>query len=234
MAGLNDSDLRILRFLGKFRFAPTCVIEAECFPTQSEKTAQAWTSRCLKKLRDNGLVERVQAFGGVWAHFLTESGSSLIGAEGSGGGVKLAEYHHDLAVLELWRVLSKRGDIASLVTERDARVVEAEPTKNPYAIPITRLSGKQGIAWPDLVSGSQGQFTGWEVEYSSKNRMRLVHLMLGYGYSPNYRIGVYFTTPSSSTVVTECASEANRILESRGLGRPIAVRRLCDVVEGVE
>ena len=80
MAGLNDSDLRILRFLGKFRFVPTRVIETECFPAQSAKSAQAWTSRCLKKLRDNGLVERVQAFGGVWVHFLTECGSSLIGA----------------------------------------------------------------------------------------------------------------------------------------------------------
>lgn len=230
MAGLNESDLRILRFLGKFRFVPTRVIEAECFPAQSVKSAQAWTSRCLKKLRSNGLVERVQAFGGVWVHFLTESGSSLIGAEGS-SGVKLAEYQHDLLVLELWRVLSRRTGISKLITERDARVVDTDVTKNPYAIPVTRLSGKQGVAWPDLVSGERGYYTGYEVEYSPKNRVRLVHLMLGYGYSEQYRIGVYFTVPASATVVNECAGEANRILESRGLGKPIAVRSLSDVVE---
>lgn len=231
MAGLNGSDLRILRFLGKFRFVPTRVIEAECFPAQSVKSAQAWTSRCLKKLRDNGLVERVQAFGGVWVHFLTESGSSLIGAEGS-SGVKLAEYQHDLLVLELWRVLFRRENVSGLVTERDARVIEADSVKNPYAIPITRVSGKQGVAWPDLISGERGYYTGYEVEYSPKNRVRLVHLMLGYGYSEDYRIGVYLTVPASATVVNECAVEANRILESRGLGRPIAVRSLDDVVKG--
>lgn len=231
MAGLNGSDLRILRFLGKFRFVPTRVIEVECFPAQSAKSAQAWTSRCLKKLRDNGLVERVQAFGGVWVHFLTESGSSLIGAEGS-SGVKLAEYQHDLLVLELWRVLFRRENVSGLVTERDARVIEADSVKNPYAIPITRVSGKQGVAWPDLISGERGYYTGYEVEYSPKNRVRLVHLMLGYGYSEDYRIGVYLTVPASATVVNECAVEANRILESRGLGRPIAVRSLDDVVKG--
>lgn len=231
MAGLNDSDLRILRFLGKFRFVPTRVIETECFPAQSAKSAQAWTSRCLKKLRDNGLVERVQAFGGVWVHFLTECGSSLIGAEGGGGGVKLAEYQHDLLVLELWRVLSRRENVSGLVTERDARVTESDVAKNPYAIPVTRLSGKRGVAWPDLVSGERGYYTGYELEYSSKNRARLLHLMLGYGYAESYRIGVYFTVPASATVVTDCAVEANRILEDRGLGRPIAVRSLNDVVE---
>ena len=150
---------------------------------------------------------------------------------GSGAGVKLAEYAHDRACIDAYLALLHRGDRLHLITEREARALTTDPAENPYAIAITRESGKRGIAWPDIVSGERGSYIGYEVEWSPKNKRRLIHLMHGYAYSENYRIGVYLTTPDSHRVVSEAAEEANTTLEARGMGRPIAVYPLIKIVD---
>lgn len=81
-----------------------------------------------------------------------------------------------------------------------------------------------------MISGEQGSYIGYEVEWSPKNKRRLIHLMHGYAYSSNYRIGVYLTTPDSHRVVSEAVQEANTTLEARGMGRPIAVYPLAHIL----
>jgi len=155
-----------------------------------------------------------------------------MGVEGGpGAGVKLAEYAHDRTCIDAYLALLHRGDRPHLITEREARALTTDPAENPYAIAITRASGKRGIAWPDIVSGERGSYIGYEVEWSPKNKRRLIHLMHGYAYSENYRIGVYLTTPDSHRVVSEAAEEANTTLEARGMGRPIAVYPLAKILD---
>jgi len=155
-----------------------------------------------------------------------------MGVEGGpGAGVKLAEYAHDRACIDVYLALLHRGDRPRLITEREARALTTDPAENSYAVAITRASGKRGIAWPDIVSGERGSYIGYEVEWSPKNKRRLIHLMHGYAYSTNYRIGVYLTTPDSHRVVSEAAEEANTTLEARGMGRPIAVYPLAKILD---
>lgn len=229
---LSDSDIRILQLLARFRFVPVETIRAECFPGQTPATARAYCSRRLKSLRECGLIDRETVLGRTAVHYLTEEGSQFMGVEGGAGvGVRLAEYHHDLAVLGAYLALRDRGDRPGLVTEREARSTCPDAEDNDYAIPITRPSGKQGVAWPDLVSGDvgEGALIGYEVEWTRKPKRRLILLMHGYGYSPHYRIGVYLTVPDTHERVTEAAADANASLMARGLGRPILVRPLADI-----
>ncbi len=63
----------------------------------------------------------------------------------------------------------------------------------------------------------------YEVEWTRKNKRRLLLLMHAYGYAANYDMAVYFTNPDTHQFVSQCAEEANAQLELRGKGRPIAV-----------
>ena len=227
---VSDSDIKILQLLARFRFVPVETIRAECFPGQTPATARAYCSRRLKHLREIGLTESQTVLGRAAVHYLTEEGSQFMGVEGGAGvGVRLAEYHHDLAVLGAYLALRDRGDRPGLVTEREARSTCPDAKDNDYAIPITRPSGKQGVAWPDLVSGDVGALIGYEVEWTRKPKRRLILLMHGYGHSPHYRIGVYLTVPDTHERVTEAAADANASLMARGLGRPILVRPLAGI-----
>ena len=230
MRSISGIDMRILELLAKFRFAPIEVIRREALANQSAETARAYSLRRLKHLREMGLVDRQLVFGKAPVHFLTEEGAAFMGVEGGAGvGVRLAEYHHDLAVQNLYYALRDRDDRPGLVTEREARAVTFDAAANDYAIRVTRSNGKQGWAWPDLVSGDVGALIGYEVEWTPKSRKRLIHLMCGYGYSPHYRIGAYLTTSDSHSVVSAAAQDANTILQGRGMGRPILVRALADI-----
>ena len=228
---VSESDQRILSFLAKFRFVPVEVIRAELFAHQRTSSVKPYVSRRVKHLRDLGLVQSEYILGKSQVHSLTQAGAEFMGVEGgSGAGVKLAEYAHDRACIDTYIALLHRGDRPGLITEREARALTTEPAENPYALAITRANGKKGIAWPDLVSGERGSYIGYEVEWSPKNKRRLIHLMHGYAYSENYRIGVYLTTRDSHRAVSEAAQEANTTLEARGMGRPIAVYPLAQIL----
>ena len=229
---LSDSDQRILSFLAKFRFVPVETIRAELFAHQRTSSVKPYVSRRLKHLRDLGFVQSEYVLGKSQVHSLTQAGAEFMGVEGgSGVGVKLAEYAHDRACIDAYLALLHRGDRHGLITEREARALTTDPAENSYALAITRASGKQANAWPDMISGEKGSYIGYEVEWSAKNKRRLIHLMHGYAYSANYRIGVYLTTPDSHRVVSEAAEEANTTLEARGMGKPIAVYPLAKVLD---
>ena len=229
---VSEADQRILSFLAKFRFVPVEIIRAELFAHQRTSSVKPYVSRRLKHLRDLGLVQAEYIFGKSQVHSLTQSGAEFMGVEGgSGVGVKLAEYAHDRACIDVYLALMHRGDRPGLLTEREARALATDPAENSYAVAITRASGKRGIAWPDIVSGERGSYIGYEVEWSPKNKRRLIHLMHGYAYSANYRIGVYLTTPDSHRVVSEAAEEANTTLAARGMGRPIAAYPLAKILD---
>lgn len=229
---VSEADQRILSFLAKFRFVPVEIIRAELFAHQRASSVKPYVSRRLKHLRDIGFVQSEYVLGKSQVHSLTPAGAEFMGVEGGpGAGVKLAEYAHDRACIDAYLALLHRGDRPHLITEREARALTTDPAENPYAIAITRPSGKRGIAWPDIVSGERGSCIGYEVEWSPKTKRRLIYLMHGYAYSENYRIGVYLTTLDSHRVVSEAAEEANTTLEARGMGRPIAVYPLAKIVD---
>lgn len=229
---VSESDQRILLFLAKFRFVPVETIRAELFAHQRTSSVKPYVSRRLKHLRDIGFVQSEHVLGKSQVHSLTQAGAEFMGVEGgSGAGVKLAEYAHDRACIDTYLALLHRGDRPGLITEREARALATDPADNSYAVAITRANGKKGIAWPDMISGERGSYIGYEVEWSAKNKRRLIHLMHGYAYSANYRIGVYLTTPDSHRVVSEAARDANATLEARGMGRPIAVYPLATILD---
>lgn len=228
---ISDADIRILTLLAKFRFVPVETIRREVFANQSRSTAVAYTSRRLSKLRDSGLVQSQAILGKSHVHFLTDDGAKFMGVEGGAGvGIKLAEFAHDCACVDAYLSLFRRGDRPGLITEREARALSFDPETNSYAIPITRVNGAKGYAWPDMVSGEDGQFIGYEVEWTKKSKRRLIHLMHGYGYSDHYRMGIYLTTPDSHSVVSSACEEANDTMQARGLGRPIAVFPLNNII----
>ena len=227
---ISVSDGKILHLLSSFRFVPTSTIITQCFTEQSPSTAAPWVSRRLSKLRHEGLVDRMQVMGDGYVHFLTPQGAAFMGVEGNkDAGVKLSEYGHDLAVLQLYLALQEKQTLG-LMTERKAREKIADQN-TPYALKVARQNGKRGIAWPDLVSGSEEALIGYEVEWTKKYARRLIQLMHAYAYTPSYRMGIYFTTNYTHAHVSACANEANSSLNARGLGRPIAVRKLSDFIE---
>ena len=162
---VSESDQRILSFLAKFRFVPVEIIRAELFAHQRASSVKPYVSRRLKHLRDLGFVQSEYVLGKSQVHSLTPAGAEFMGVEGGpGAGVKLAEYAHDRACIDAYLALLHRGDRPHLITEREARALTTDPAENPYAIAITRASGKRGIAWPDIVSGERGSYIGYEVE----------------------------------------------------------------------
>lgn len=222
---------RAMELLGKFRFVPANILARECFPDAVESSRAPMTSRMLKKLREAGLVDRQMVLGRTWVHWLTEEGARAQDIEGGRGvGVKLAEYEHDLAILRLWLILKDDPRVETIVTERQARSECPDPSQNPWAVPITRQSGKKGYAWPDLITtGSNGQW-GHEVEWTTKNKQRLRLLMLAYGYHPDYSGGMYYGTPTSQHVIEECAAAVNNSLADGGYGRQIITRDLSEAL----
>jgi|GEM_PF-6939251 len=94
---VSDSDQRILSFLAKFRFVPVEIIRAELFAHQRASSVKPYVSRRLKHLRDLGFVQSEYVLGKSQVHSLTPAGAEFMGVEGgSGAGVKLAEYAHEL------------------------------------------------------------------------------------------------------------------------------------------
>ena len=221
----------VTSLLAKFRFVPSDVIGQECFPHVTVNSRRQMTSKVLIQLRDSGLVDRQMVLGRTWVYWLTEEGARAQDVEGGRGvGVKLAEYEHDLAILRLWLILKNDPRVETIVTERQARSECPDPSQNPWAVPITRQSGKKGYAWPDLITtGSNGQW-GHEVEWTTKNKQRLRLLMLAYGYHPDYSGGMYYGTATSQHVIEECAAAVNNALADGGYGRQIITRDLSEAL----
>ena len=142
---ISDADQRILALLAKFRFVPVEILRREVFPNQSRATAVAYASRRLSKLREIGLVCSQSVIGQSQVHYLSDEGASFMGVEGGAGvGVKLAEYAHDCACVDVYLALARRGDRPGLISEREARALSFDPELNSYAIPITRANGTKG------------------------------------------------------------------------------------------
>lgn len=221
----------VTSLLAKFRFVPSDVIGQECFPQVTVNSRRQMTSKVLIQLRDSGLVARQMVLGRTWVYWLTEEGARSQDVEGGRGvGVKLAEYEHDLAILRLWLILKNDPRVETIVTERQARSECPDPSQNPWAVPITRQSGKKGYAWPDLITrGSNGQW-GHEVEWTTKNKQRLRLLMLAYGHHPDYSGGMYYGTATSQHVIEECAAAANNALADGGYGRQIITKDLSEAL----
>ncbi|RTE49073.1 hypothetical protein [Actinobaculum sp. 352] len=219
-----------LELLAKFRFVPAAIIGREVFPHVSDTSRAPMTSRVLKRLREDGLIDRQMVLGRTWVHWLTEAGAHALDVEGGKGGVKLAEYEHDLVIVHLYLTLREHPLVERIITEREARSECPDAENNPWAIPITRQSGKAGYAWPDIITvGPNGRW-GHEVEWTRKNKQRLRLLMLAYGHHADYTGGVYYTTPQTSTLINEAATTVNDRLWESGYGRQIITRNLTDTI----
>ena len=216
---MKASLMRVVDLLSRFRFVPTRTIEAECFPNATSSSRREMARRALAELRENGLIESRLIFGRSPVHYLTESGAKAFDVEGGRGvGIRLAEYDHDLAVMRLYLTLRGNERVTTIMTEREIR------SSNEWAIPIVRSSGKEGYAWPDLVTVGDVGVWGHEVEWSAKNKQRLRRLMIAYGRSRHYDGGVYYYTDSARAVVESCATTANERLRDAGLGAQIITR----------
>lgn len=224
----------VMRLLAKFRFVPTDVIQQECFPNSTEHSREEMTSRVLRQLRAHGLVESQVILGRTAVHWLTEEGAKGNDVEGGRHvGVRLAEYEHDLAIIQLWLKLKKNPIVETIITEREARSEGLDPEENDWAIPIVRQSGKPGYAWPDLITiGSNGRW-GHEVEWTQKGKQRLRLLMLAYGHDARYSGGLYYTTDASRNVIEEAAEIVNQRLAESGYGRQIITKDLNDAIGDV-
>lgn len=228
---LGPFDLRLIQTLARFRFCTAsllCDVVGDGKPTT---TVRPYVSRRLKHLRELELVETVRTIGREHLYYLTEAGAEFAHTEGGRTvGVKLSEYAHDLALARLCVSLENNWE-KQLLTERQIRALDLDPTSNEYALKVTRANGNTGWAWPDLVAEENGQRIGYEVEWTRKNRRRLLLLMHSYGYSTNYDMAVYFTNDATHHFVSECALDANTALEARGKGRPITVRPLSKYID---
>lgn len=230
---LTEADLRILMTLKRFRFASWHELGIVAYPNQNERSQRVSVSRRLTHLRKEKLIHSAEMMGRKRVFFLTTKGADFMGVERNQVGVKLGEYLHDEAVLRLYFALQPREEIHNLITEREARAyAPAAPDThdNPYALNIFRQDGKLGHAWPDLISGTENNLIGYEVEWTRKYKRRLLQLMIGYGQSDNYTAAIYFTNPTTHDYVTNIAYEANKTLHARGKGTPIAVRKLHDFI----
>lgn len=223
---LSPRDRDILRALARFRFLPTGLINDIVRKGGKDSTVRSHVSRRLQHLVELDLVSVTKRLGREYLYYLTEEGAQIMHTEGGRAvGVRLGEYEHDLALARLCVELEKNWG-KKLLTERQCRALDLDPTMNEYALKVTRANGNTGWAWADLVCEENGLRIGYEVEWTRKNKRRLLLLMHSYAYAHNFDMAVYFTNDHTHHFVSQCAEEANAQLELRGKGRPITVRPL--------
>lgn len=228
---LSTFDVSVLSALARFRFMPTSALVDTLSLGKSPTTVRAYLARRLPLLVEWGLVQRQQIIGREYQCYLTAEGATMMGAEGGRAiGIKLGEFQHDLALVRLCVSLETHNG-KRLITERSIRSETPDPRSNPLALKVTRSNGRAGWSWPDLVSREGERTIAYEVEWTKKNRRRLLLLMHSYGYSHAFHYAVYFTNERTHDFVSQCAHEANRALAARGKGEPIAVRSLAQFID---
>lgn len=228
---ITTFDMRVLSTLARFRFLPTSGLVAALSVGKSPATVRAYLARRLPLLVEWGLVQRQEIIGREQQCWLTAEGAAMMNAEGGRAiGIKLGEFHHDLALARLC-VSLELDHGKHLITERSIRSLDPNAHTNPLALKISRSNGRSGWSWPDLVSREGALTIGYEVEWTKKNKRRMMLLMHSYGYSKAFQYAVYFTNERTHDFVSQCAHEANHALAARGKGEPIAVRSLAQFID---
>lgn len=220
-----------LDLLGRFRFLTNEQLQRTLFSKDKPDTAVMKCNRTMRNLRTLGLADSQYLINKERVHYLTDEGARMLDVEGGHVGVRLSDYEHDKAIVDLCFALEAMTNVDSVVTEREQRSEGYEAEHNQWAVPVIRPSGNKGYAWPDLISlNTNGQIWGHEVEWTPKDRQRMERLMYAYGACERFTGAVYYTTRATQNVVTVAADNMNQVLTEHGYGRQIVVRTLDTII----
>ncbi|WP_190094702.1 helix-turn-helix transcriptional regulator [Streptomyces melanogenes] len=224
---LTSRDLELLGWVGRWRGVTSPQI-ARGFDL-SVKVVE----RRMRALSELGLVEGRRMLADVpRVHWLTRAGMTAVGIHGDVARPKLAELHHDLAVVDVAHFI-ERNRRHLVVTEREIRRREPNPAAGHEwrlydGVEMTAGLGTGGLKFPDLASVRLEEMdVVWahELERTRKDVPRLTRLMLSYVWSDAVTYVIYWTWPELYDNTMRAAEAANA--SARELGRgpaPIGVR----------
>lgn len=226
---VTGRDLAWLGWLGRWRFATAAQL-ARHFEGVGESAPVRVVERRLRGCRDLGLVESARVLHAASSvHWLTRDGLRLVGLNGGSHPPRVAQFRHDLGMVDLAHWWGRDRPGWGLVTEREIR---RDETPNPYsdAPPRWSLQPPGAVStyrrlYPDLVTISpQGKAFGLELELSRKDHARLVRLMSTYALNEAYAGAAYFADATVLPRVQAAAEAANQRSAEAGRGRRITVR----------
>lgn len=235
---LTERDREWLSWVGRWWFVTAENIEAEWVRKYGQANRRAVLRR-VQAAREMGLVESLRMVANrpaaVW---LTKEGMRLVGIRGEATRPRLAEFHHDLYVVELAQKLVAERPDTELVTERELRREDtpggAANIDPQYAVQRRNsnaviLGGNRRV-YPDLVTvrKANGHHLIHEVEHTPKDVRRLVSLMTSYQESENVDGIRYYAFDAALDRLERARAIAVERSESRGNRTPIQIVRWDD------
>lgn len=238
---LTERDREWLSWVGRWWFVTAENIEAEWVRRYGQANRRAVLRR-VQAARDLGLVETERMVANrpaaIW---LTREGMRLVGVRGEANRPRLAEFHHDLYVVELAQKLLVDKPQTELVTERELRREDSPSSREPldpmFAVQRRdsngiRLSGNRRV-YPDLVTirHSNGHHLIHEVEHTPKDVRRLVTLMTSYQEAANVDGIRYYAFEAAFDRLERAREIALERASSRGNRTPIQIVRWEEFVQ---
>lgn len=183
-----------------------------------------------------GLVESARMVAdrpaAVW---LTREGMRLVGIEGDARAPRLAEFHHDLYVVDLAQKLVADHPHRKYVTERELKR-EDTPGGAAASAPLYAVARRDGVAavmpgnrrvYPDLVTvlpSDESKLLVHEVEHSRKDVRRLVGLMTSYLEADRIAGIRYYVFPAARPHVERAAETVRARARDRGNTKVLEVQ----------
>lgn len=231
---LTERDIDILRWTGRWRAVTAPQLAREFDRRDGTRRLEIYERR-LRALHTLGLTDHARMLADhPTVHWLTRAGMRASGLTGAVPAPRLAELHHDLALVDLAHHVTLRQPDHEVLTETEIRRTEPGPVSDPAAalraeleIGVTRGTGGRGV--PDLASiPPAGGVWVHELERSRKPGPRLERLMLAYVWSEHITGAVYWTSPPLTAAVRRCADAANKAAQETGRTPCIVVREWPD------
>lgn len=232
---LTERDREWLTWVGRWVFVTAENIEREWVRRYGKANRRAVLRR-VQAAREMGLVETERMVANrpaaIW---LTREGMRLVGAGGEATRPRLAEFHHDLYVVDLAQKLLADNPHTQIITERELRR-EDSPAGQLREAPLFAvqrrdpsgvvMSGNRRV-YPDLVTirTKTGNHLIHEVEHTPKDVRRLVRLMTSYQEANNVDGVRYYVFDAARDRVERAKAIAEKRGQARGNTTPIYVVR---------
>lgn len=213
-------DLRMLKFLGRFRGLTSPQLVARFLPDTASSVVIV--NRRMAAMRRLGYVdsERVLAHHPA-IHNLSRAGMHVAQVYGPVRTFSVGQLEHDLAVADLTILLQRKTPGLITVTEREIWAKDTgdgADLENPRYAVRALPDMKSALVVPDLITVEQGVARAHEVEYTAKHKARLRDLMMSYAISPHISGVTYYVRPKLTQRVQRAAELARDELAGGAFG----------------
>lgn len=188
---VGEVDRAFLAWTGRFRF-----VTAELLAVRFGVSVQKSNAR-ICRLVERGVMNRShRAIGSAFLVSLTLKGAREVGLVERRAPRGEVQRTHELAVVALAAcVEQQRQQGPRVVTEREARQLEAAGAGGRFSVPVSGTARGDRLRWPDLVLiGADATRVAVEVELTLQGRARLSRILAAYRQQGTYA-DVQYRTP---------------------------------------